>query len=97
MKWNRRWSWLLYGVAIAAGAYAGYVVRRCVAMNRCVTREKGADKTGNARAYAAARTAVSAWREWTCVASKRFGKLLSLFLNARTKIIVAHQRASRGQ
>lgn len=27
MKWNwyRKWSWLLYGVAIAAGVYAGYV------------------------------------------------------------------------
>lgn len=27
MKWNwsRKWSWLLYGVAIAAGAYAAYV------------------------------------------------------------------------
>jgi len=24
-NWNRKWSWLLYGVAIAAGAYAGYV------------------------------------------------------------------------
>lgn len=24
-NWNRRWSWLLYGVAIAAGAYAAYV------------------------------------------------------------------------
>jgi HlyD family secretion protein len=24
-NWNRKWSWLLYGVAIAAGVYAGYV------------------------------------------------------------------------
>lgn len=24
-NWNRNWSWLLYGVAIAAGAYAAYV------------------------------------------------------------------------
>jgi len=24
-NWNRKWTWLLYGVAIAAGVYAGYV------------------------------------------------------------------------
>ena len=24
-NWNRKWSWLLYGVAIAAGTYAAYV------------------------------------------------------------------------
>ncbi len=24
-NWNRKWSWLLYGVAIAAGVYAEYV------------------------------------------------------------------------
>lgn len=24
-NWNRKWSWLLYGVAIAAGVYAGYM------------------------------------------------------------------------